>query len=322
MDLDAAADALYALPPSEFVAARGERSKEARAAGDGELAAAITKLRKPTVAAWLANLLVRQRADDVGRLIELGDQLRAAQRELAGDTLRTLSMQRRESVGALRTEGVALGLRAGVAVGENAAGELEATLEAAVADPKAAEMLRAGRLAYALRYAGTGFDGLALDVSPTPAPARPAPASARGGVARSAKPKPPTAARRAAPAAAGQKRKAGVAKQKAQPAAKQRAEAAARRKAEVAALREAESAEKESARRVSGATKKVDDARGRLRAARTALERARSEVDRLKREAAACEKGMADADRLLHKAEGDHKAACRRLEQLQHSTRP
>ncbi len=46
-----AADELYALPPGDFRAARDERADEARAAGDKELAAAIRKLRRPTVSA-------------------------------------------------------------------------------------------------------------------------------------------------------------------------------------------------------------------------------------------------------------------------------
>lgn len=300
MDLDAVADELYALPPSEFVAARGKRSKQARAEGDAGLAAAITKLRKPTVGAWLANLLVRERADDVGRLIELGGQLRAAQRELAGDTLRTLSTRRRESITALRAAGLALGRRAGVPVGEAAAGELEATLEASVADPDAADTLCAGRLASALHYAGTGFDGLALDVASAPARTRHAAATNTQGAAKTATSKAPAAANRAGPKAA-----------------KHTAETAAKHKAEQAELREAGSAEKASARRVTAARKKVDDARGRLGAARTALERARSELDKLEREATACDVRVADANRLLHKAEAEHKAAGRRVEQLQ-----
>ena len=70
MDVDEVADELYALAPRDFVAARDARSKEAKAAGDPDAAKQIAALRKPTVVAWVANLLVRRRADDVEPLLE------------------------------------------------------------------------------------------------------------------------------------------------------------------------------------------------------------------------------------------------------------
>src|SRR6516165_4082270 len=101
MDLDSAADELYGLAPGEFTAARDRIAAEARAAGDGESAAAIKKLKRPTVAAWLANLLARRRAGDVERLVAFGQSLREAQEQLDASELRHLSQQRYEVVGAL-----------------------------------------------------------------------------------------------------------------------------------------------------------------------------------------------------------------------------
>ena len=49
------ADELYALPLEEFTPARDARAKELK--GDKELAAAVKKLKKPSVAAWVVNLL-------------------------------------------------------------------------------------------------------------------------------------------------------------------------------------------------------------------------------------------------------------------------
>ena len=58
VDVAAAALELYGLPPEEFTAARNQVVKQAKDAGDVGSSAALKALRKPTLAAWLANLLV------------------------------------------------------------------------------------------------------------------------------------------------------------------------------------------------------------------------------------------------------------------------
>jgi len=70
VDLDEVADELYAVLPEEFVAVRGQRQDDARAAGDRTLAREIGGLPKPTAAAWVCNLLVReQRAEQLVLLL-------------------------------------------------------------------------------------------------------------------------------------------------------------------------------------------------------------------------------------------------------------
>ncbi|MFV0138119.1 hypothetical protein ACLGIH_34035 [Streptomyces sp. HMX87] len=66
MDLETVSDELYGLRPGDFTAARNERAKAARSAGDRELAEQIRRLRRPTLAAWAGNLLVRQQPDENG----------------------------------------------------------------------------------------------------------------------------------------------------------------------------------------------------------------------------------------------------------------
>ena len=100
-DIEEVADELYGLPPEEFTAARTQFEKEAKAAGDREVAARIHALAKPTVTAWLANQLVRGHRDEVESFLQLGAGLREATRNLAGDELRALSRQRNELVDAL-----------------------------------------------------------------------------------------------------------------------------------------------------------------------------------------------------------------------------
>lgn len=145
------------MPPERFVAERDEAAAAARRAGDRERAAAIAKLRKPTVAAWLVNLLAWQSPDLVDGLLRLGDELRAAQRDLRGDRLRELSARRRGVVGDLAARARELAVAAGRSPrDELPLAEVEETLTAALADEQAADEVREGRLTRTLSYAGFG----------------------------------------------------------------------------------------------------------------------------------------------------------------------
>src|SRR5882762_8444749 len=77
--VDDAARALYALPPDEFLAKRAELSAQSRAHGDAAGAQSIDKLRKPTAAAWIVNVLALAEPSIVDELIDLGRRLREAQ---------------------------------------------------------------------------------------------------------------------------------------------------------------------------------------------------------------------------------------------------
>ncbi|MGC4865064.1 hypothetical protein ACLQ3B_06490 [Micromonospora sp. DT53] len=149
---------LYRTPPDRFVAARDAAVAEARRAGDPTAARQLARLRRPTVAAWLVNLLAIRRPELVADLVQLADALRVAQRELRGPRLRELSAQRRAVVGALVAE-----VRKLAAAEPDAPpasrlplAEVEATLNAAFSDVEVAEQVRAGRLLRAASYAGFG----------------------------------------------------------------------------------------------------------------------------------------------------------------------
>ncbi|MFE9915011.1 hypothetical protein ACFYPG_07595 [Micromonospora sp. NPDC005553] len=149
---------LYRTPPDRFVAARDAAVAEARRAGDATTARQLARLRRPTVAAWLVNLLAIGRPELVADLVQLADALRVAQRELRGPRLRELSAQRRAVVGALVAE-----VRKLAAAEPDAPpasrlplAEVEATLNAAFSDAEVAEQVRAGRLLRAASYAGFG----------------------------------------------------------------------------------------------------------------------------------------------------------------------
>ncbi|MEU3453856.1 hypothetical protein ABZ671_09670 [Micromonospora sp. NPDC006766] len=149
---------LYATPPDRFVAARDAAVAEARRAGDPTVAREIGRLRRPTVAAWLVNLLAIRRPELVADLAQLAESLRTAQRELRGGKLRELSAQRRAVVGGLVSEvrKLAAGEPDAPPAGKLPLAEVEATLNAALSDIEVAEQVRSGRLLRATHYAGFG----------------------------------------------------------------------------------------------------------------------------------------------------------------------
>ncbi len=88
------ADRLYGLPPEQFIEARDEAAKV-------EKLPAVKQLRRPTLAAWSINLLVREKPEVVEEFLALGEGLRSAQQALAGDELRRLASQRQQLVSGL-----------------------------------------------------------------------------------------------------------------------------------------------------------------------------------------------------------------------------
>ncbi len=142
MTLDEAAEQLYALSPGEFTAARNRLVKET---GDKE----IGKLRKPTVLAWAVNQVVRSHPGEIGELLAVGEEMRAAWASGDGDALAALGPRRSAAVAKVSR----LVMKA--ASGRlNSPAELEQTLDAAIVDADAADQVRAGRLAGPLRYSG------------------------------------------------------------------------------------------------------------------------------------------------------------------------
>ena len=109
MDLQGAADQLYAISPDDFVAQRTALVAEARAAKDRPLAKEIGQLRRPTRSAWLVNVLARAEPERLTELLELGTALQQAQQRMAGDELRRLSKERRTLIDSLSRRAGELG---------------------------------------------------------------------------------------------------------------------------------------------------------------------------------------------------------------------
>ena len=136
---------LYVLPPADFVAARNELVRAARAAGSRDIAERLQHLRRPTRSAWLVNVLAR---DPVAmrRLSTLGGRTRDAQTGLDSTQLRTLSEQRRRLITDLLEQAQAHATDAGLRLTATVLSEVEATLPAALVDLAGALTIRNGRL--------------------------------------------------------------------------------------------------------------------------------------------------------------------------------
>ncbi|MEV0547539.1 hypothetical protein AB0H98_12025 [Nocardia salmonicida] len=160
MTLDDVAGELYTLDPGDFVSTRAERAAQARADGDRDLAKAITALRKPTVAAWTVNLLAHHAPREIATLLDLGDALRSAQRQLSGDKLRALGAQRQQVVNAMTKRAAELAAEHDRPASEQVLREVGQTLTAALADSDVAALVRAGVLPTTVTYDGFGPAGL------------------------------------------------------------------------------------------------------------------------------------------------------------------
>jgi hypothetical protein len=154
VDFETVADELYGLAPEDFTAARNERAKQARADKNRSLGDQITSLRKPTMAAWVTNTLVRSHSDEVQLLLDLGQELREVLADIEGDELRALTRQRYQLVSALVQQARSLAQSRGKRVTDEVAQSVRTTLEATLADQASADAVAAGRLTDGLEVAG------------------------------------------------------------------------------------------------------------------------------------------------------------------------
>ena len=171
------ADRLYALALADFTPARDARVKELKAE-DKDLAAQVKALKKPSLAAWVVNLLVRHETGQVEQVLAVGEALRQAQQDMSGEELRALTRQRRQLTAAVTTRARGLAREHEVKVTGTVSDQVEATLTAAMIDPGCARAVRSGQLVTALAATGVGDVDLAravatpdaLGFAATPAP--------------------------------------------------------------------------------------------------------------------------------------------------------
>jgi hypothetical protein len=154
-ELDEIVRELYVLPPADFVTARNELVRQARAAGSREVAERLQQLRRPTRSAWLVNLLASD-SRAMQRLSALGRELRDAQTGLVRTELRNLAEQRRQLIADLLDRAKAHAAEAGLRLTPTVLSEVEATLQAALVDLAGALTIRNGRLVRPLSHTGFG----------------------------------------------------------------------------------------------------------------------------------------------------------------------
>jgi hypothetical protein len=152
---------LYGLPRELFVPERGALAKSLRAEGDREQAASVAGRRKPSVAAWAVNQLIRTQDRAVASLFQAGDALLHTQAELLagrGDARALREAAERERVAVDELVNVSRGLLStkGYELTQTTLDRVTATLHAAALSEDAREKVRDGCLERELRYVGFG----------------------------------------------------------------------------------------------------------------------------------------------------------------------
>lgn len=151
---------LYALPLDEFVTARTAAAKAASGSGKA-LPAAIKTLPKPSVAAWVINMLAVHEPGALSQLAMLGQRMREAQASLDAAALRELARERRTLLGAAVDTARTMADRHGRRISATIAADVEETLRALTADAGAAAAVQSGLLVRTL--SADGVDTVDLD---------------------------------------------------------------------------------------------------------------------------------------------------------------
>jgi hypothetical protein len=147
-------DTLYGLPLDEFTTARNDLAKRLRAERRRDEAAEVAALRKPSVAAWVVNRLVREQPEDVAALVGAADEIRGGAEDADG--------RFRDAIDRLARAARSLRLASGRPPSDQVVQEAVTTIRTlAATEPRA---LEAGRLTEGRE--ASGFDALAGGAMP------------------------------------------------------------------------------------------------------------------------------------------------------------
>ena len=153
-------DELFAAEPSTFVARRNALVHELAADKQADAKTRVHELRRPTVAAWMVNLLYRERRSELDELIAAGAELRSAQQALldgnGSKAFAAATERERKATTRLQDEARTL-LESHGRAPATELHQITATLRALARDPRANEAFH-GRLSEALEP--PGFDSL------------------------------------------------------------------------------------------------------------------------------------------------------------------
>ncbi|MFC0624510.1 hypothetical protein [Kribbella deserti] len=303
MDFDEAATELYGVPAADFISKRNELAKQLKADGDAAGSARLKALRKPTVAAWVANLVAREKPDELDDLLALGDELREATADLDGERLRELTPRRHQQIDVLAKAAQKLAADAGIKISADVGQKLRETLDAALIDPAAGEALRDARLSSALRHVGFGV----VDESGEPSNVMPLTDDRRRRADERRKKR--SQAGRAAEEApesesSGSSETAAEARKRAEREEAERLEAEQREAERLEAQREADeavAAAEAAESTVEDLTTDLAEARERLEAAQEEVRRLGDALDEARKEARAAQQTSRDARKRLNR---------------------
>jgi hypothetical protein len=155
------ADELYGLPLRDFVPARDALAKQLRGAGRRDDAAAVKALRRPSVAAWTVNQLMRTQRQAARELLDSGQALLDAQAAVLGGErpaagLRAAAERQRAAVDVLSAQAPGLLDEQGRGPSSPTLDRVAETLHAVSLDPELHDDAAAGRLLDAHRHVGLG----------------------------------------------------------------------------------------------------------------------------------------------------------------------
>ena len=284
MDLDE----LYGLPLDRFIPERASLVRELRSGGERDQAAEVAALRKPSVAAWAVNQLIRTQRGEVEDLFAAGDALRDVQAGVLGGSadardLRSAAERERGAVDALIEMARGLLSSSGHELSATTVERVAETLHAAALDDEARGQVSEGRLVRELRHVGLGAGlGGAVAAPPTTTRTPPPPTEGGGGKSRPGK-------------------------ARARDAAAERQAIKERKEAEAEARREREETRKQARALERDAAREVDRAE---RALRTAQEREARAAEALRQAEAATQ----DAEAGVDAAAAAHRQAKQRLD--------
>jgi hypothetical protein len=165
---------LFAVAPDEFVAARDQLARELRAAGDKDEAAAVKRLRRPSVPVWALNQVGRSDPDAITELLASAEDARTAQTDVLegadADVLRAAIARRRKAISAVARSARRIVEESGRS-GDAQVRDIENALHTIVGSERLAADLGRGELAGLDAGDNAGADPFADAASAVAAPA-------------------------------------------------------------------------------------------------------------------------------------------------------
>jgi hypothetical protein len=134
---------LYGIPPEEFTARRDELSRRMKEGGDDAGAKFVRGLKRPSVAAYLLNLVARQDPDQIERLLDAGERLRGAG---SRDEIQKAQGDRQSLISAVTRSALSVASDEGRSVSASLKEKVSETLLAVATDEEARILLSEGRL--------------------------------------------------------------------------------------------------------------------------------------------------------------------------------